>query len=248
MYLMICIAGFFGAMVDSMVGGGGLITLPALISTGMPIHIALGTNKFAASSGAISSVYHYYKSGTLNKQLLKVLIPCTFIGSMVGVNTVLAINPNFLKALVIVMVVIIGIYTLLNKNLGLEYNYEIPNQKTLIKGGIFSSIVGFYDGFFGPGAGSFYIFSLIKIFGLDFKHAAGNGKTLNAISNFAALCIFLFSENIMFKYAIPMAFSMIIGAKVGTKLALKNGSEFIKPVFVIVSFILVVKMILELII
>ncbi|MCT4662656.1 MAG: TSUP family transporter [Tissierellales bacterium] len=247
-YLVICVAGFLGAMVDAMVGGGGLITLPALISTGMPIHIALGTNKFSASCGAISSVIHYYKSGTLNERLMKILIPCTFIGSVIGVNTVLMINPNFLKALVIVMVVIIGVYTLVNKNLGIEYKYEQPTKKKLVKGGLLSSIVGFYDGFFGPGAGSFYIFSLIKVFGLDFKHAAGNGKTLNATSNIAALVIFLFSGNIKFEYAIPMAISMIIGARVGTMLALKNGSKFIKPVFVIVSFVLVAKMGFELIV
>ncbi|MGB3367482.1 MAG: TSUP family transporter, partial [Acidaminobacteraceae bacterium] len=168
-YILIIVIGFFAAMVDSMVGGGGLISLPALIATGMPTHLALGTNKFASGSGAISSSITYIKSGNVNKRLMKVLFPCSLIGSAIGVKVVLGLNPDFLKAIIIFLVAIIGIYTLINKELGLVDHYKEPDKKQMTKGVGLAGFFGFYDGFFGPGTGSFLIFGLIHIFGLDFK-------------------------------------------------------------------------------
>lgn len=241
-YILICVIGFFAAMVDSMVGGGGLISLPALIATGMPTHLALGTNKFASGSGAISSSLTYIKSGNVSKRLMKVLFPCSLIGSAIGVKVVLGLNPDFLKAIIIFLVAIIGIYTLMNKELGLTDNYVEPDKIKMTKGVGLAGFFGFYDGFFGPGTGSFLIFGLIHIFGLDFKRAAANAKVLNLASNLMAAVIFLFSGQVAFQYGVPMAISMIIGAKVGAHFAIKGGSKFIKPIFVIVSFVLVVKM------
>lgn len=245
--IIICLAGFFAALVDSMVGGGGLISLPALIATGMPTHLALGTNKFAASSGAISSTYNYYKSGNLKKETLKYLVPFSFIGSIIGVKVVLGINPDFLKAMIIVLVALIGVYTLLNPKLGLEEVVKTDSKMTKVKGVTLAGGIGFYDGFFGPGTGSFLIFGLIHIFGFDFKKAAANAKAMNLTSNIAALVMFLLNGQVTFTYGIPMAISMIIGARVGTHLAVTKGSHFIKPIFVIVAFALVIKMLVEMV-
>ncbi|WP_343213156.1 TSUP family transporter [Fusibacter paucivorans] len=242
MIVIICIAGFFAALVDSMVGGGGLISLPALIATGIPTHLALGTNKLASSTGALNSAYHYFKSGNLNKKILMTLLPFSFIGSVIGVNAVLSVNPDFLKVLIIFLVAIIGIYTLMNKNLGLEDYYVEPSNKQLWKGRGFAGLIGFYDGFFGPGTGSFLIFTLIHLFGFDFKKAAANAKVLNLASNLAAILLFLMNRQVAFKYGIPMAIAMMFGARVGTHLAVTRGSKFIKPIFVIVSFTLIAKM------
>ncbi|MBF4693807.1 TSUP family transporter [Fusibacter sp. Q10-2] len=242
---IICLAGFFAALVDSMVGGGGLISVPALLATGIPTHLALGTNKFASSTGAISSAYHYFKSGNLNKKMLIRLVPFSLIGSAIGVNVVLGLNPDFLKAMIIFLVAIIGIYTLVNKNLGLVDHYKEPSGLTYMKGRLVAILIGFYDGFFGPGTGSFLIFSLIKLFGFDFKKAAANGKVLNLASNLSALFLFLINGKVVLYYAVPMAISMMIGARVGTHLAVTKGSKFIKPIFVIVSFTLVAKMAVE---
>lgn len=246
--VIICLAGFFAALVDSMVGGGGLISVPALLATGIPTHLALGTNKFASSTGAISSAYHYLKSGNLNKKVLVRLVPFSLIGSAIGVNVVLGLNPDFLKAMIIFLVAIIGIYTLVNKNLGLVDHYVEPTAFTFVKARFMAIIIGFYDGFFGPGTGSFLIFALIKLFGFDFKKAAANGKVLNLASNIAALFLFLINGKVVLYYAIPMAISMMIGARVGTHLAVTKGSKFIKPIFVIVSFALVAKMAFEMIV
>ncbi len=245
--LLVCVAGFLGAVVDAIVGGGGLITTPALLAAGLPTHLALGTNKFASSLGTISSSYHYYKSGNMNLKLLKYLLPFSLLGSVVGVLTVLAIDPGFLKVLIIILVVIIGLYTLLKKDLGLKDCFTNLSKQKIKYGIILAIIFGFYDGFFGPGTGSFLIFGLISIFGFDFKNASANSKLMNFFSNFTALVLFLINGKILFSVGIPMAICMMFGAKVGAKLAIKNGASFIKPIFVIVSFTLVIKMLSDLI-
>lgn len=245
--IIVCCAGFLGAMVDAIVGGGGLITIPALLSTGMPTHLALGTNKFASSMGTISSSYHFYKSGQVNFKLLKFLLPLSLLGSAIGVYTVLLIDPDFLKGLIIVMVLIIGTYTLVKRDLGLNNHFNGLNKKKIILCMILALGLGFYDGFFGPGTGSFIIFGLIGILGYDFKKASANSKFMNFTSNFTALILFLINGQIMFTIGIPMAISMIIGAKVGATLAVTKGAKFIKPVFIIVSFALVIKMLFEMI-
>jgi len=243
--ILVCVAGFLGAMVDAIVGGGGLITIPALMATGMPTHFALGTNKFASSMGTISSAYHYYKSGEVNLKLLKYLLPLSLIGSAIGVYSVLLIDPEFLKSLIVVMVLIIGTYTLVKKDLGLINNFTGLTKKKIILCMVLALGLGFYDGFFGPGTGSFIIFGLIHIVGYDFKKASANSKFMNFTSNFTALILFLVNGRILFAYGVPMAISMVIGAKVGAALAVKNGAKFIKPVFILVSFALVLKMVLE---
>lgn len=242
---VICIAGFLAAFVDSMVGGGGMISIPALMATGMPTHLVLGTNKFAASSGAISSVYHYYKSGALEKKILLPLLPLSLIGSAIGVMAVLAIDPGFLKYLIIVMIGLMALYNLFNGQLGTVDRYLEHSGRDQVKGQGFSLIIGFYDGFFGPGTGSFFIMMLIHIFKLDFKRAAANAKALNLASNLAALVMFLINGQIAFLIGLPMALFMVLGAKAGTQFALKKGTSWIKPIFTIVSFVLLCKLLIE---
>jgi len=247
MLIFLCIAGFFASFVDAIVGGGGLISIPALLATGMPTHLALGTNKLASTFGALSSAYHYYKSGTVRMKVVLCLIPFSFIGAVIGAQAVLAINADSLKFMIIILVAIIGFYTLFKKELGLIDTFEGMTRKTLIQGMVFALIIGFYTGFFGPGTGSFLIFGLIHIFGFDFKHGTANAKFLNLTSNLTALVIFIFNAQVMFSIGIPMAIFMMLGAKAGSMVAVKKGSTFIKPVFVVVSFLLVAKMTIDLI-
>lgn len=244
--VIVCIMGFFAAFVDSIVGGGGLISIPALLATGMPIHLALGTNKLGASSGAISSVYSYVKSGNTRFELLKYFVPLAVVGSAIGVGLVMLIDPEFLRLLIIFLVAIIGGYTLFNKKLGVEDHYDgKPTKSQMVKGGVLSMGLGAYDGFFGPGTGSFVIFGLIHIFKLDFKRAAANAKAINMGSNLAAVAVFAFHGQVALEIGIPMGICMIFGARMGTHFAVNHGVKFIKPLFVIVSFILVIKMVMD---
>lgn len=245
--IFLCSAGFLAAFVDAIAGGGGLISVPAYFAIGFPPHFTLGTNKFSSSFGSITSTLRFAKSGKVDKNLLKILLPFVFLGAVVGVSTVLVLDPSILKPIVLILLVSVGIYSFFSKSVGLEDKYEGTNKKNLTIGCIFAFVMGFYDGFFGPGAGSFIIFGLISIYGFDFVRASGNAKAMNFTSNITSVVLFAINGKIYYLMGIPMALFMILGARVGSKLALKEGAKFIKPIFVTMSLAVAGKMLYEMI-
>ncbi len=245
--IFLCTAGFLSAFVDSIAGGGGLISVPAYFAVGFPAHFTLGTNKFSSSCSSLTSTIRFTKSGKTDKDILKRILPFTFLGAVTGVKTVLLLDSNILKPMVLILLLGVGIYSFFSKSIGMEDNFDGVNKKILIIGSIFAFFMGFYDGFFGPGAGSFMIFGLIKIFGFDFVRASGNAKAMNLTSNMASLLMFAINGKIYYLMGIPMALFMILGAYFGSKLAIKEGAKFIKPIFVTMSLIVAVKMLFELI-
>ena len=244
--IFLCSAGFLSAFIDAIAGGGGLISVPAYLMVGFPPHYTLGTNKFSASSGSLVSALRFAKSGKVDKFLLKRLLPFSLLGAITGVTTVLLLDPNILKPIVLFMLLGVGIYSFLAKDVGLKDKFVETNNKTLILGMIFAFVMGFYDGFFGPGAGSFIIFGLIKIYGFDFVRASGNAKAMNFTSNFTSLILFAINGKIYYLMGIPMAIFMVLGASVGSKLAIKEGAKFIRPIFITMSILVAVKMFYEL--
>jgi len=240
--VLLCIAGFLAAFIDSIAGGGGLISVPAFMLAGLPPHMVLGTNKFSATAGTFTSSLKFIKSGKANFNLLKYLIPFTLLGSMLGVKTVLIIDQTFLNALVLILIMFIGIYTLFSKSLGLEDKFQGLTKKNVIYGIFLALSLGFYDGFFGPGTGSFLVFGLINIFGFNFVCSSANARILNFTSGITALILFAISGKINYMLGLPVAVSMIIGAKIGTSIALKKGSKLIKPIFITMSLAVALKM------
>lgn len=240
--VLLCFAGFIASFVDSIAGGGGLISLPAFLLAGVPPHFALGTNKFSATAASFTSSIKYATSGKVNFKLLKVLIPFTLIGAAIGVNTVLLIDQKYLQGMVLIMVFAVGIYSLFSKTMGQENRFTELTGKNLALGIILSLSIGFYDGFFGPGTGSFLIFGLISIFGFDFINAGGNARILNFVSNVTALVLFALQGKIIYSYGIPVAISMIVGARFGTSMALSRGVKLVKPIFVTMSLAVAGKM------
>ncbi|MFX0547877.1 TSUP family transporter [Hathewaya histolytica] len=239
--IFLCVAGFLAAFVDAIAGGGGLISVPAFLMAGIPPHLTLGTNKFCATSGSLTSSIKFAKSKKVNFNLIKYLIPFTFLGSVLGVVVVGFIPSDFLQGIVFIMILFIGVYTIFSKTLGMEDKEISLSKKRILYGIIFAFSLGFYDGFFGPGTGSFLIFGFIKIFGHDFTKATGNAKFLNFVSNVSALLMFAIKGQIIYSYAIPIAIFMILGAKIGTKLAIDNGARFIKPIFIVMSLAVGIK-------
>lgn len=240
--LFLFVACLLAAAVDSIAGGGGLISLPAFILCGIPSHIALGTNKFSSTSGTTVSSFTYYKNGKVNLKLLKYLIPFSFIGAALGVYTVLKIDQNIIKVIVLFLILFVGIYSLFSKKLGIEDNFKGLNKRSILCGMLLAFCLGFYDGFFGPGTGSFLIFGFIKIYGFDYINASGNSKILNLTSNITALILFAIHGQIYFGIGIITAIAMIIGANLGTRLALKNGTKLVKPIFISMSLCVALKM------
>lgn len=242
---ILCTLGFVAAMVDAIAGGGGLISLPALLMVGVPPHLALGTNKFAASLASLNSSITFARSGKVHFPLVKWQIPFTLIGAFLGTWAVLSVSSAFLNKAVLSLILLVGIYTLLRKNLGMNNNFKGLNSLKIIIGCLFALLLGFYDGFFGPGTGSFLIFSFIAFFGFDFVVASANSKVLNFTSNITALLLFAWDGKILFSYGIPMAIFMILGSYIGTRLAIHRGSELVKPLFAIMSFLVAAKLIYQ---
>lgn len=243
--VFLCAAGFLAAFVDSIAGGGGLISVPAYMMAMPSAHLALGTNKFSATTASFTSTLKFARSGKVNFKILKFIAPFTLLGAVLGVNTVLQVDQKFLSSLVLVLILFVGVYSLFSKNIGLENTFEKITAKNIILGILLGFSLGFYDGFFGPGTGSFLIFGLIYVFGFDFVNASGNAKFLNFISNISSLIMFAINGRINYLYGIPVAIFMVIGARFGTKLALNKGSKLIKPIFVVMSLGVAVKMLYQ---
>ncbi len=233
---------FIAAFIDSIAGGGGLISLPAYMAVGIPPHIALGTNKVSAMFSSLSSSIKFWRAGKINISILKKLVPFSFLGAIVGVKVVLILEQKYLYPIAFILLILTIFYTIYNKNLGETNSFTGETKDNILSGIIMAFFLGFYDGFFGPGTGSFLIFLLIKIFKFDFINASGNSKILNLGSNLASVGMFIYAGKVNYLYALSMALFMVIGAQVGSKFAIMKGSKFIKPFFLVITIIVALKM------
>ncbi|WP_370044756.1 sulfite exporter TauE/SafE family protein [Lysinibacillus sp. RC79] len=210
------------------------------MAVGLPPSTAIATNKLANTISNGTSMLTFLRAGKVDVKKNKKIMPFIFIGSFIGAYTVHLVSPAILKPLMLVMLVLVTAYTIFKKDWGQQ-----PEERTLstVKKiafiGAFAA-VGFYDGFFGPGTGSFFIFILLMM-GNDFLQAAGNAKAFNFTSNLAALAMFLLLGKVNFLYGLPMGFVMIFGAIMGSKFALKRGTKMMRIIFIIMTCTLIVK-------
>jgi uncharacterized protein len=244
MLLFLIASGFLASFIDSVVGGGGLISIPALMMTGLPPTVVLGTNKLAGTISSLTSTITYIRSGKINFRLVKYLLPLSFAGSILGVYTVKQISSDFLRPLIIVFLILVTFYSLLKKEWGRESKFEQFTVKTGIFIAMASFAIGFYDGFFGGGTGSFLMFSFLLL-GFDFIQAAAKARLLNFTSNIAALIFFICLHDVNFVYGIPMGTAMLLGALVGSNVALRKGASYVKVLFVSVTILLIGKQIID---
>ena len=245
MYIFVCAAGFLASFVDAAVGGGGMISLPALMMTGIsPLHV-LGTNKMSAVMGAFASFVTFVKSGKMDIQLVKKLFPLSVIGSALGVYTVQQIPSAFLRPLIIVMLIAVVLYTIFKKGWDKEALGAAITGRKLIISMLVALVIGFYDGFFGPGTGSFLLFAFLMI-GFDFIGATAVAKALNFGSNISATIFFAACGLIDYTIAIPMGLVMIVGAWCGARFAIVKGVKYVRPLFIVVTTILIGKQLMDL--
>lgn len=241
-FLFLAFFCFLAAVIDAISGGGGLISLPAYFVVGFPPHVALGTNKVSSTLSTIASSFKFWKSKKINVEIVSKLFIFSFIGAILGSLTTISIEPKYFKPISFVTLILVFLYTLKNKNIGETNYYKGTTPKTLLVGKIMAFCLGFYDGFLGPGTAAFLMFCLIKIFKLDFSSASGNTKILNLSSNFASLVVFAFLGKLNWVYGLSIAVVMTFGAIIGSRLAILKGNKFIKPVFLVVTSILILKM------
>lgn len=234
------IMGFLAAFIDSVVGGGGLISLPSLLFIGLPPQMALGTNKLAGTLSSLTGTYSYIRQGKVETQLIKLLFPLSLIGAALGAYTVRLVPPVHLKPIILGSLLLVTIFTLLNKEMGSHTQYEGLSGKKFLFIGLVSFAIGFYDGFLGPGTGSFFLFAFLLL-GFDFVCSAANARVLNFASNVAALIVFLYLGHVHFFYGFVMGISMMAGAWVGSRMAVTKGVGYVKGLFLLMTGCLILK-------
>ncbi|MFZ6818877.1 TSUP family transporter [Undibacterium sp. Ji22W] len=242
-YLILGMAAFCAGFVDAVVGGGGLIQLPALFSvfsTTAPASL-LGTSKFAGIWGTSVAAVNYVKAVRLQWHIIIPAGVMAFILSFAGAMTVTHIPPTYLRKALPFILVAIAIYTFWKKDLGAQSKRLHSGRKELILAVLVGGVVGFYDGFFGPGTGSFFIFIFVRVFGYDFLRASASAKVLNVACNAAALIWFGYSGHVMWILGSAMAVCGVLGSIAGSKMAIKYGSTFVRSLFLLVVSLLVVK-------
>lgn len=239
-YLILFITGLVAGTIDSIAGGGGLITLPVLLGLGFPPHIALGTNKFQSSFGSFTASYYYVrKGGVLLKEALPGIV-FTFIGAALGTWSVQQVHSDALNYLIPFLLIAIVIYTFLTPNLGaIDKHARIPANVFYIAFGL---SLGFYDGFFGPGTGSFWALAFVVGLGFNLTKATGYTKVMNFTSNIVSFVIFVVGGFVYLPAGLIMAAGQIIGSRIGSGLVLKKGAKFIRPVFITIVILTTLKL------
>lgn len=240
-FALLFASGLVSGFVDSIAGGGGLISLPVLLSVGVPPQLALGTNKLQGSFGTFSSAFNYIRKGKADLKQSFVGIVFTLLGAMLGAWVIQQLNPAFLKPAIPILLAVVFVYTLFTRQLGFAARHSLmPKNLFFI---LFGLALGFYDGFFGPGTGSFWTAALLILLGYDMTGAAGTTRVMNFTSNLVALIVFISGGNVLYSAGLCMAAGQVIGARMGSNMAISKGAGFIRPVFLTVVFLTIVRLV-----
>jgi len=232
-YIILFIVAFIASAIDAVAGGGGLLVVPTMLVLGMNPLTALGTNKLQSCFGTATSSINYYKNNLLKEKNIKLLFLLSFFGSCLGTLFVSQLSNKILNNIIPILLISAAIFLIFNKNT--DKNTSNFIHVLFIP---FILLIGFYDGFFGPGTGSFFVLSFIIIKGINIMEATAVTKLLNFSSNFAAFIIFAIQGYVIWFLGLTMAVAQIAGAYTGSRFAIKNGEKVVRPVLVIVSLLL----------
>lgn len=241
---LVILAAFTAGVVDAMVGGGGLVTVPALLTTypASPPAILLGTNKCSSVFGTTVAAWRYSRHVRLDWSWLAPAALGALMGSGLGAWTLTWMEPQFLRKLLPGVLLLVLIYTFRYPQFGLSrITTSHSVRQRLLIAVVIGTTIGWYDGFFGPGTGSFFIFLLVRWLGQDFLHASASAKVLNATTNLAALLMLAATGHVWWQVGLSMAVANIAGSLLGTSLALKHGAKLVRRVFILVVALLVVR-------
>lgn len=239
--LSLAVLSFVAGFIDAVVGGGGLIQIPALLINlpNTPLPTIFGTNKIPALAGTSISAFQYSRKIRFNYKLLLVISVCAAFASFFGAKVVSYVNVNVLKPVILIILIAIAIYTFLKKDLGTLSTKKLSLAKKLIYGSLIGVVVGFYDGFFGPGTGSFFVLGFVVVLGFEFIEASAYSKVVNCVTNFSALMVFLRQGNYLLELALLMSICNITGSLIGARLALKKGNKFVRVIFLLIVTLMI---------
>ncbi len=240
---LLFLTGLVAGFVDSIAGGGGLITLPVLLSFGLDPQQALGTNKLQATCGSGSAAWHFARAGTVPLKDCTRGFVLTLIGAALGTLAVQQINPSFLKRAIPVLLFSVAVYTLLKPRLGAEDLH--PRMARGLFDLVFGLWLGFYDGFFGPGTGTFWTMAFMLGLGFNMTRATGYAKVMNFASNVSSLAFFLPGRYVFFAAGAAMGIGQVLGARIGSRMVIARGTKFIRPVFISVVLVLTLKLLYD---
>jgi uncharacterized protein len=234
--ILLCIASFFAGFVDAIVGGGGLIQTPValILLPNVAVSSVIGTLKIPAFSGTSFAARQYLKKVDMNWKLLSIMAVISFCAAFLGSQLLTFVSNGFMKPLLLIVLILIAVYTFTKKDFGQHQEKNFSTKKRLILAVIISITIGFYDGFIGPGTGSFLVLAFVSVLGFDFLHASANAKMVNLATNFGSISLFILKGKIIWTIAIPMAICNALGGFLGAKLAIKKGNSFIRVFFLIV--------------
>ncbi len=241
--LLVSLASLLAGFVDAIVGGGGLILVPALFATfpTAPPATLFGVNKSASIWGTGVATWQYARRVQLRWASLWPAALAGFCGSMAGAWLVTVISSDVLRKVLPLVLFAVLLYTLARKDLGREHAPRFAARAEMWACAATGLVLGFYDGFFGPGTGSFLVFVLVRWLGYDFLHASASAKLINTATNLAAIILFAWKGHIWWHYALAMAVANVTGSLLGTRLALKHGTGFVRVVFMVVVSALILK-------
>ncbi len=231
--ILFCV-GILAGIIDTIAGGGGLITIPALLFTGMPPAIALATNKLQSVFGTFTASLYFIRKKIINLKDMKLMIIIAFFSSILGGWALLKIDSSLLIKIIPILLILIGIYFLFSKDIGKVEKHKIVS--TIFFTLTFVVIISFYDGFFGPGTGSFFTIAFIYFLGNNILQATAQTKILNLATNLGSLLVFSCLGEIYLLIGLVMGFGQIIGATIGAKLVISKGQKLIRPLVIIISF------------
>jgi len=245
--LILCPLIFLAAFIDSIAGGGGLISLPAYLFAGLPVHIASGTNKFSSSLGTATAVVNYFRSGSIDYSSAIPGSLGALLGSWLGTWLAISLSPRALQICLMVILPLVGVFILSSRGIGNPRPREpLSKRLKLLLSLAIGLVLGCYDGFFGPGAGMFMTFAFTFLVRLELIKAVGTTKVINFCSSFSSMIAWLVNGMILFHIAVPCMICSVAGGFFGSRMAIKIGKKFIRTILALVAALLFVKILLDL--
>jgi uncharacterized membrane protein YfcA len=243
---MLAVAAFLAGTVDAIAGGGGLITLPALLAAGLPPHLAYGTNKGQSVWGSGAALATFWRRGRVDRRQAAIAFPLGIVGAAIGARLVLAIDEDALRPIAIAMLIGAAALLLVRRPAREEDAPDMHRRRHLVLAAVLALVIGAYDGFFGPGTGTFLIVGFVALCGKGLTRATADAKVVNFASNLAALAAFGMAGTVAWSVALPMGAGQLAGGVVGARLALRGGARLIRIAVLVVSGALVVKLAVDL--
>jgi len=242
-YPLLLLTGLAAGFVDSIAGGGGLITVPVLLSFGLDPQLALGTNKLQGTFGSGSATWHYVRAKTVRLGDCGLGFLCSFVGAAAGALVVQRLNPSFLRLAIPILLIAVAVYMLINPRVGTEdLHPRVRRRQFDVLAGL---LLGFYDGFFGPGVGTFWAMAYVVGLGFNLTRATGYTKVMNFASNLSSLALFLLGRNVHPGAGLTMGVGQVLGARLGARLVVAKGTRFIRPIFLAVVLAITAKLLYD---